>query len=137
MIDPLPDKNPLPDTAPGYNLPVYRRRRKRFSKLFAPPVGPEGFYSAFLPLLIVFCAFIILLLYEISFLRYRTLVLSKQNARLAEVVKKADAQAAFIEGLHKDLQTLAPAHPAAALMLTEFFPDIPPNAANGSSTPQK
>jgi hypothetical protein len=115
----------------------FGRNWRRFLKLFSSPKGPDGFYSAFLPLLIVFCAFIVLLLYEVSFLRYRTLILSKQNARLAEAVKKANGQTAFIEGLHKDLQTLAPAHPDAALILTEFFPGAPPNPGTSPNTPQQ
>jgi len=165
FVAPKSPEIPAPDDAVGYSPPALRRRKKRFLwlfsilkaplvlgpspdvatffsrrwrrfvKLFSTPKGPEGFYSAFLPLLIVFCSFIVLLLYGVSNLRYRTLVLSKQNARLAQAVKRADAQTAFIDGLHKDLQTLAPTHPAASLILREFFPDIPPNAGSSPNPP--
>jgi hypothetical protein len=131
--------DPLPENAENYNIAARRRRRKKWFRLFTPPETLEGFYSPFLPLLILFLAFIVLLVYEISSLRYRKIALFKQNARLIQVMQKADEQTQYIEGLHKDLQTLAPAHPAAALLLREFFPDTPPatNADGSPKTPQK
>lgn len=120
--------DPLPDKGSSYNTTPRERRRKKFNP-FAIPTEAEGFYSPFWPLLVVFLAFIILLVYEISFLRYRTMGLRTQYTRLAGAVQKANAQTEFIKGLHTDLETLAPGHPDVALLLKEFFP------SDTSSTP--
>jgi hypothetical protein len=131
--------DPLPENAENYNIAARRRRRKKWFRFFMPPETLEGLYSAFLPLLILFLAFIVLLVYEISSVRYRKIALFKQNAHLIQVMQKADEQTQYIEGLHKDLQTLAPADPAAALLLKEFFSDTAPatNADGSPKTPQK
>ncbi len=115
---------PLPEEVPGYNTTPRLRSKKKLWFLDAP-TSLEGYYSPFWPLLIVFLAFIILLVYEISFFRYRTMVLRAQNLHLVDGVKKAKEQIAFIEGVHADLDSLAPGHPAAATLLKEFFPPVP------------
>ena len=91
-------------------------------KLIKPPQDLEGFYTPFWPVLIVFIALIVLMVYEISVLRYRRLVLIEQNNHMAEYVNKAKVQNDFIEGLHKDLDSLATTDANAARIEKDFFP---------------
>ena len=130
MTDPAPaDPIPNEEVASGYNTtPRPRSSRKKF-RPFAAPKAPEGFYTPFWPLLVVFMAFMILLIYEISFLRSRAMSLRAQNSHLMEGVQKANAQMQFIQGLQGDLSSMAPSHPGAAAILKEFFPPdvaVPP-----------
>jgi len=118
---------PTPEPS-GYNTMTRPRGRKKM-RMLSPPSELEGYYSAFWPLLIVFLAFIILLVYEVSFLRHRAFNLTTQNTRLADGVQKANTQMAFIQGLHGDLANLAPTHPAAAAILKAFFPAAPQESA--------
>jgi len=101
-----------------------------FRKIFEEPDQIEGTHSAFLPLFIISLSFILVMVYEVEALRYRTLVLSQQNKRVVETLQKAKPQDDLIEKLHQDLQTLAPTDPAAAAILKEFFPPPPPVALN-------
>jgi hypothetical protein len=112
-------EGPLP-----YNTPATARQRKK-ARFFNAPDSLEGYYSPFWPLLIIFFAFIVLLVYEIWFLRFRTVMLNTQITHLVGSLQKANAQTTFIEGVHKDLSALAPTHPDADQLLKEFFPAIP------------
>jgi hypothetical protein len=119
MTDPEPDQEPALNS--GYNTNPRPRSRKKF-KLFAAPKEPEGFYSPFWPLLVVFMAFVLMFLFEISTLRGRALMMHLQITHMQEALQKANAQTAFIQGLHADIAGLAPTHPIAAAILKEYFP---------------
>jgi len=113
-------KDPIPESALPYNTTPRPRPKKWFGWMF--PTDFDGFYSPFGPLAIVFLAFILSLVYEVSLLRHRTMELRMQIARMDAATKKANDQLAFAQGLHTDLQTLAPTHPAAETLLKEYFP---------------
>jgi hypothetical protein len=115
-------KDPIPESALPYNTTPRPRPKKWFGWL--SPKDFEGFHMPFAPLLIVFLSFILSLVYEVSLLRHRTVELRIQNVRLGSGIQKANEQLAFIQGLHTDLQAMAPSHPAADALLKEFFPDI-------------
>ena len=131
MTDPLPEKEKAAKV-PSYNRMAPPKRWRKYNP-FAEPDSLEGYYSAFLPLLIVFLAFILLLVYEVWFLRYKALNLVQQNDRLVETLQKAKTQNDFVEGLHKDLQTLASTDPTAASLLKEYFPEPPPTTSDQPS----
>jgi len=124
---------PLPQDAPGYN--TTSRPRPRKSKFFAPPKDLEGFYSPFWPLVIVFISLMALLVYQISFLRHRAMVIDIQIKRLADPVQKANAQMVFIQDLRADLTALAPQHPSAAALVKEFFSTVPSIPTDSPKTP--
>jgi hypothetical protein len=132
MTDPLPTNEP----ASGYNTELRPRPRRKWFKFLKAPKDMEGFYTPFWPLLIVFMSFMVLLVYEISFLRSRSMSLHMQISHLTDGVQKANGQLVFIQGLHGDLATMAPSHPAAAQILREFFPpevETPPMPADSTS----
>ncbi|MCE0483529.1 MAG: hypothetical protein LV479_04740 [Methylacidiphilales bacterium] len=121
MNQPEPSGN-LPD----YNVAREPRPRRRFKfNPFRAPTDFSGYYSAFWPLLIVFLSFIILLLYEISVLRFREATLVQRTNHYNEMLDKQKWQADLIQGIHNDLKDLAPTDPAAAALLKDFFPDVP------------
>jgi len=122
---------PLPQDAPGYN--TTSRPRPRKSKFFSPPKDLEGFYSPFWPLVIVFISIMTLMVYQISFLRHRAMVLDMQIKRLAGPVQKASAEMVFIQDLRADLTALAPQHPSAAVLVKEFFSTVPLPATDSTT----
>jgi hypothetical protein len=109
------------------NEPVYKRvspPKPRFNP-FSDPIDLEFAYSPFWPLMIVFFALIVMFVYEISFLRVRRASLLDQNSKLNVLLERTKKQSEFAQGVHQDLQALAPTHPAAVAILKDFFPDAP------------
>jgi len=122
-------KDPIPENALPYNTTPRPRPKKWL--LWTAPKDFEGFYSPFLPIAIVFFFLIVLLVYEVTFLRRQTFSLRNQNLHMAEAVQKANSQLALVQGLRADLQALEPSHPAAGAILKDFFPvaALPPTDA--------
>jgi len=121
-----PPSTPVPD----YNVPV--KTKFTLAKLLAES---DGTYSSFWPLLIVFCALLILFLYDISYLRYRKLVLTEQLSQVVSREKGVQAQQAFILHFHEDIEGLTARHPDVATIVNQYFPSdtSPPPAAPPSS----
>ncbi len=98
---------------------------------------PDGTYSYYWPLVIVFLAFIFLFVYEVSYLRYRKLIETEQLSHFTGLGKAVKDQTEFALGMQKDMEILAPTHPDVDAILKEYFPDSPVNATSktGTSTP--
>jgi len=109
---------PLKPEGVNYNSTT-PQTEPRWFKFF--PEDFEGYCSPFLPLVIVFAAYIVLLIHEFSFLRERQMALVIQDDHLATEMQRAETQGKFIEGLHSDLMRLAPDDPAAGRVLKDFF----------------
>jgi hypothetical protein len=123
----MSDTPPAPAPVPDYNTRV--KNKFQLSKLLAEA---DGTFSSFWPLLIAFSALLLLFLYDVSYLRYRKLVLTQQLSQVVAREKAAKGQQAFIDSLHQDLNTLAPKHPDVAAILNQYFPPAP---APASDTP--
>jgi hypothetical protein len=106
-----------PAPVPDYNVPV--KTKFTLAKLLAEH---DGTYSAFWPLLIVFCALLILFIYDVSFLRYRKLILTEQLSQLVSREKGYQPQVVFVDHFHQDLEGLAEKHPDVAVILNQYFP---------------
>ncbi len=100
---------------PDYNTPA----KTKFdpTKLLKEP---DGSYSTFWPLLFVFVALIALFIHDVSFLRYRKLILTEQFSQLSNSEKAAKAQRNFTEKLYRDMALLAPTHPDIATILNQY-----------------
>jgi hypothetical protein len=116
--------SPAPAPVPDYNTP-----HKTGFRLIKVLQETDGTYSAFWPLIIVFVALIVLFLYDVSYLRYRKLVLTEQLSQMVSKENENKGQQGFIEGLHEALGKLAPRHPDVATIVDEYFP------ADASSAP--
>jgi hypothetical protein len=106
-----------PAPVPDYNTP--QKTGFRIAKFLQES---DGTYSSFWPLIIVFVALIILFLYDVSYLRYRKLVLTEQLSLEVSRENENKGQQGFIVSLHQDLDKLAPRHPEVAEILGEYFP---------------
>ena len=120
---------PTPASAPDYNVPV--KTKFKLAKLLAES---DGTYSSFWPLLIVFCALLILFLYDVSYLRYRKLVLAEQLSQVVSREKGPQAQQAYIIRFHQDLEGLVAKHPDVAAILNDYFPPATPTPAETPSS---
>jgi hypothetical protein len=109
----------MSDTAP---VPDYNVPQKTGFKLSKMLTESDGTYSSFWPLLVVFVALNILFVYDVSYLRYRKLVLAEQLSQLITKERGGKAQQVFIDSLHQDLDKLAPRHPDVAAIMSEYFP---------------
>ena len=119
------NSTPPPFTAPAQLGSMPRR----------PPT-----YTAFVPVLMILVILILSSLKDIVTLIRRKNALLAQHAQAMEPLRFAGRQAEFIDSLHDDLVKVAPSDPAAAAILTEFFPPpaTPPNPVqpNKDSGPQ-
>jgi hypothetical protein len=126
MSETPPTGAPVPD----YNVPI--KTKFTVAKLLAES---DGSYSSFWPLLIFFCALLILFIYDVSYLRYRKLVLAEQLIQVVSREKGFHAQEIFIDHFHQDLEALAAKHQDVAVILNQYFPpeSLPASATSPSS----
>jgi len=128
-------KEEYPSVIPDYNTkPAETGFLKKFIKA---PVDIDGFYTPFWPLFIVFGAYTFLLLYEVSFLNTKNLMLLQQRSGMVDPTPKFKEQRDFINIMNKELQALAPTDPAAAAILRDFFPTNPADAGKAPADKPK
>ena len=123
-------KEETPSAIPDYNT---KAADTGFFSRFKAPVDIDGFYTPFWPLLIIFASFIFLLLYEVTFLNTKRLILLQQRSQLFDPTARAKEQGEFIRKMGNELQALAPTDPLAAGIVKDFFPkptDAPKPAAD-------
>jgi hypothetical protein len=83
--------------------------------------SPPRTYTAFWPGLILLLTLIVTTTREIIALHQHMDDIQQENAPALEALKKAGEQAAFVDGLHNDLQKLAVTDPVAAQIFKDFF----------------
>ncbi len=112
------------------NPPEYPYRDPAQSRVRRSPA-----YSAFLPIFMILLIMILSSFKDVLTLIKRKNTMQAQYARAVEPLRFAGRQAEFINSLRDDLVRVAPSDPAAAAVVTEFFP--PPITPPTPSQPNK